>query len=151
MSAVCLLVFDNGDRCLSDTRIMMEKLGIATETVARGPDALHILAQRPVDVVVVDVETAEMETLALLQQIKQLHPLVEVILLSGDASAGPAVAGLKTGAFDYLLKPCDASLIAQKAQEAFDQKRCNEDRLRRERIDRIMRHPMAVFEKNHKG
>ena len=54
-----------------------------------------------------------------LQEIKKLHPLVEVIMLTGHANVEAAMQGLKLGAFDYLMKPVDLEELLYKLQDAY--------------------------------
>ena len=71
-----------------------------------------------------------MDGLQTLRQIKALHPLVEVILLTGHATVPTAVEGMRLGAFDYLMKPCDIADLTAKIRKASDQMR--------EHIERIL-------------
>ena len=151
MSTISLLIVDDDDRFLSTTRTVMEKQKIAAATAASGAEALRMLSEMMVDVVILDVKMPEMDGIEVLQQIKRQYPMVVVILLTGHASVDSAVTGLKMGAFDYIMKPCDVSLIVQKVRDAGNEKKEREDRVRRDRIDRIIRHPMAVFDRWNKA
>ena len=69
-------------------------------------------------------------------------------MLTGHASAETAVEGMGLGAFDYLMKPCDVNNLLDKANEAFEKKKTLEDKSRKEKIDKIISHPLEVFEKD---
>lgn len=148
MSAMQMLLVDDEERFLSTSRILLEKRGIDVVTATNGPDALKILSDRRVDVVILDVKMPGMDGVAVLRRIKQDHPLVEVIMLTGHASVESAVEGLKIGAYDYLMKPADIPTLLEKAQEAFEKKRRMEEKIRKAKIERIISHPLAVFEKD---
>ena len=148
MNSTHLLLVDDEERFLSTTKILMEKRGIKTKTAASGPEALQILDEAPVDVVVLDVKMPGMDGVETLKRIKRDYPLVEVIMLTGHASVDSAVDGMKLGAFDYVMKPCDIPDILEKIQKAHDKKQTMEEKIRKVKIDRIISHPMAVFEKN---
>ena len=143
-----LLMVDDEERFLATTRTLLEKRGVDVFTAISGPDALHILGEHRVDVVILDVKMAGMDGITVLQKIKQKYPLVEVIMLTGHASVESAVDGLKMGAFDYVMKPADIPSLLQKAREACEKKQAMEEKIRRARVDRIISHPMAVFEKD---
>jgi len=65
-----------------------------------------------------------MDGLTALRAIKDAHPEVEVILLTGQASAQEGVAGIMSGAFDYLIKPVrDLELLKAKAKRAMERRR----------------------------
>ena len=63
-----------------------------------------------------------------------MQPLVEVVMLTGHADVESAVASLKSGAFDYLLKPCAIEALIAKATDAAARKRDREARIHDEKI-----------------
>ena len=147
MATIQLLLVDDEERFLSTTKILLEKRGVATFTATNGVDALKIMSEHRVDVVILDVKMPGIDGVEVLRKTKQKHPLVEVIMLTGHASVESAVEGLKLGAFDYVKKPCDISDLITKVNEAYDKKHAMEEKIRKAQIDKIIRHPMAVFEK----
>jgi len=147
MSNVNLLVVDDEERFLSTTKILLEKRGFRTRTAPGGREALQALAEHFVDVVVLDVKMPGMDGVETLRRIKRDYPLVEVIMLTGHASVESAVEGLKLGAFDYVMKPCDVPELVDKINDAFTRKQAMEEKIRKARVDRIISHPMAVFDK----
>ncbi|MEW6203505.1 MAG: response regulator [bacterium] len=148
MNTVHLLLVDDEERFLSTTKTLLEKQGIDTTTVTNGFDALKIMDERAVDVVILDVKMPGMDGVETLSRIKQKHPLVEVIMLTGHASIESAVEGLKLGAFDYLVKPCDIPDLLAKIKEAYDKKRVMDEKIREAKIKAIISHPLAAFEKD---
>jgi DNA-binding NtrC family response regulator len=56
-------------------------------------------------------------------------PLVEVIMLTGHATVESAIDGMKKGAFDYLMKPCDIEVLVSKVAEAAAKKRRHEEKI----------------------
>ena len=147
MATIQLLLVDDEERFLSTTKVLLEKREIVTFTAANGADALKTLDEHRIDVTILDVKMPGMDGVMVLRKIKETHPLVEVIMLTGHASVESAVEGLKLGAFDYIKKPCDISDLIAKVNEAYDKKHAMEEKIRRAQIDKIIRHPMAVFEK----
>lgn len=148
MSNVQLLIVDDEERFLKTTKTLMEKRGIATKTAASGVEALRIIDEAPVDVVILDVKMPGMDGETTLKRIKQIYPLIEVIMLTGHGSVDSAVVGLKMGAFDYVLKPCDIPEILEKVEKAYTKKQAMENKIRKVQVDRMISHPMAVFDKN---
>jgi DNA-binding NtrC family response regulator len=148
MSRMRLLLVDDEERFLATTRILLEKRGVETATATNGSDALKVLEERPVDVVILDVKMPGMDGVEVLRRIKQKYPLVEVVMLTGHASVESAVEGLKLGAFDYVMKPIDIPDLLAKAEDALSKKQTMEDKIRRAKIEKIISHPMAVFGKD---
>lgn len=145
--AAKLLLVDDEKRFLETTKKVLEKRGIETFTAIKGLDAMAILDQEKIDVVILDVKMPGLDGVEVLRRIKQKHPLVEVIMLTGHSTTESAVEGLKLGAFDYLIKPCEISALLDKVEEARTKKRAMEDKIRQTKIDKIISHPLSVFEK----
>jgi DNA-binding NtrC family response regulator len=148
MNTIHLLLVDDEEQFLSTTKKLLERRGVDTRTCSNGFDALDILAKHRIDVVVLDIKMPGIDGIDVLSKIKHDHPDVEVILLTGHASVQSAVEGLKLGAFDYLTKPSKVSDIMAKVEEAFDKKRVKEEKARKAKVDNIIRHPMAIYEKD---
>jgi DNA-binding NtrC family response regulator len=70
-----------------------------------------------------------MDGLETLATIKEAHPLVEVIMLTGHATVESAIEGMKHGAYDYLMKPCDLDILMEKLNEAATKKREHEAKI----------------------
>jgi DNA-binding NtrC family response regulator len=95
-----------------------------------GPEALAKLkAQANIEVVILDVKMPGMDGIETLAEIKKSHPLVEVVMLTGHATVESAIEGMKNGAFDYLMKPCDIDLLVGKVTEAAAKKRRHEEKI----------------------
>ena len=78
-----------------------------------------------------------MDGIDVLQQIKHKFPLVEVIMLTGHATVESAIQGMKLGAHDYLMKPCDMEELVTKVDEAASKKRAHEEKIVEARMKRI--------------
>jgi DNA-binding NtrC family response regulator len=103
-----------------------------------GKEALKVLKKnKNVEVVILDVKMPEMDGIESLAQIKKSFPLVEVIMLSGQATVESAIEGMKQGAFDYLMKPCDIDQLIAKVTEAATKKRQHEEKIIQARIKEI--------------
>jgi DNA-binding NtrC family response regulator len=146
MDNIQLLLVDDEERFLETTKRLLEKRGVEVLTATDGLEALTILDAQRVDVVILDVKMPGVDGVEVLRQIKQEQPLVEVIMLTGHASVESAIEGLKLGAFDYLMKPCDISALLEKVNQAYAKKQAMEEKIRKAKIEKIISHPLAVFE-----
>lgn len=126
---------------VSFVETMAERLTIRNlETVAalNGEEALAQLETRPdIEVVLLDVKMPGMDGIEVLREIKKKHPLIEVIMLSGQATVESAIEGMKLGAFDYLLKPCEMDQLISKVKEAAAKKREHEEKIIEARVKEI--------------
>lgn len=103
-----------------------------------GQEAIEKLQKnRAVEVVILDVKMPGMHGIETLREIKRLYPLIEVIMLTGHATVESAIEGMKHGAFDYLMKPCDMDLLIEKVKEAASKKRKHEDKIIEARMREI--------------
>lgn len=103
-------------------RLSVRKLDVLTAN--SGEEALRKLGEElPIDVVILDLRMPGMDGLETLRSIKERHPLVEVIILTGFGAIDTAVEGLKEGAFDYLTKPCEFTELIEKIEQAQERKR----------------------------
>jgi DNA-binding NtrC family response regulator len=80
-------------------------------------------------VVILDVKMPGMDGLETLEAIKLRHPNVEVIMLTGHATVDNAIEGMKGGAYDYLMKPCEMELLMLKIDRRFCKKRAHEEKI----------------------
>jgi DNA-binding NtrC family response regulator len=136
-STVVLLVDDEVPFVEAMTR-RLGKRELSVLTAFSGPEALEQLKKhKNVDVVILDVKMPGMDGIEALREIKREHPLVEVIMLTGHATVETAIEGMKRGAFDYLMKPCDIDRLLAKVKEARAKKSAHEEKIRQARIDEI--------------
>jgi len=103
-----------------------------------GSEALQKLQEdHRIEVVILDVKMPGMDGIQTLKAIKSEYPLVEVIMLTGHATVETAIDGMKLGALDYLMKPCDIDILVGKVQEAASKKRKHEDKIAEARAQSI--------------
>jgi DNA-binding NtrC family response regulator len=104
-----------------------------------GQEALEILDKQPkVDVVILDVKMPGMDGIETLRKIKSAHPLIEVVMLTAHATVESAIEGMKFGAFDYLMKPCDMEQLIGKVNEAARKKQGHEEKIREAHVKEII-------------
>ena len=106
--------------------------------LSSGEEAIEQLRKtHGIDVVILDVKMPGMDGIETLREIKKEHPLVEVIMLTGHATVESAIEGMKFGAFDYLMKPCELEDLIAKVQEAVVKRRKHEDKITEARMREI--------------
>lgn len=87
------------------TRSLREK-GFSTVNAAHSiEDALSLLREQPYDLVVTDLRLGSASGIDLLGEVRRLHPLIEVVLMTAFADVESTRAALRRGAMDYLIKP----------------------------------------------
>ncbi len=130
MNNMSILVVDDEIDFRSTLIKRMRKRNFKATGVSSGEEALAHLASETADVVILDFKMPGICGLETLKLIKSRYPSIEVILLTGHASAETAIKGMEAGAFDYLMKPMDIDELLYKAIDAYHHKRTLENKHR---------------------
>jgi len=108
-----LLVEDDRSLAAGLARALANE-GFSVNQVANGRAALHVVATEPPDIIVLDLGLPDMDGLEVLRSIRQSGSRIPVLVLTARSSVDARVAGLDTGADDYLPKPFNTpELIAR--------------------------------------
>jgi DNA-binding NtrC family response regulator len=103
-SARILVVDDKQSFCFM-LNSYLEDDGYQVACAASGADALALLEQRRFDLILSDMVMPGMDGVELLRQVRSRHPQLPFVILTAYGSVDSAVAAMKEGADDYLLKP----------------------------------------------
>jgi DNA-binding NtrC family response regulator len=122
-----VLLVDDETEFLETLVKRLKKRKLDVTSAESGKEALRVLQETEVDVVVLDVRMPDMDGLETLREIKKIRPSVEVIMLTGHANVEVAIEGMELGAFDYLMKPMDIDELLYKLQDAYKRKWCREE------------------------
>ncbi len=145
MKEMTMMLVDDEERFLSTTKKLLARKGHDVFTATSGPEALDLLREHNIHVVILDVKMPGMDGIATLKQIKRQYPMVQVIMLTGHATAESAVEGLKSGATDYLMKPTDVGELLSKAEEAFEKRKRLEEKIRVARMRSLSSSPRDII------
>jgi len=97
----------------------LQRLSVKTVTVYTGRDALDILENRQIDVVVTDLKLSdEVDGLEILRCAKAADSTIEVILITAYATIENCKEAIKQGAYDYLVKPIDIDQLRTLVRQA---------------------------------
>lgn len=121
-----LVVDDQPALCYSLKRFLSEN-GYSAMTTTNGYQGLKFLESFRPDLVITDVQMPEMDGFTLLENIKQIAPDVQVILITAYSTTEKAIQAMKLGAYDYLLKPFDNDALLASIQEGIRAKEMMED------------------------
>ena len=106
-----ILIIDDDEAVCASLRLALKQAGYTTLAATRPQEALQTLKQGGIELVVQDMnfgknsDTSGNDGLALLQEIKMMHPALPVVLLTAWGSIDLAVRGMQLGAADFLTKP----------------------------------------------
>jgi two-component system OmpR family response regulator len=123
-----VLIVDDEEDFVVTLEKRLRKRNLEVGTALDGAQALKLIKEKDFDVVVLDVKMPGMDGLEILGQIKQMKPLIEVIMLTGHASIESGIEGMKLGAFDYLMKPINIDELMAKMRSAYYKKLLSEEK-----------------------
>ena len=110
-----------------------------------GEDAIEKVKTHNFDVVVLDVLMPGIDGIDTLREIKKIKPLTEVIMLTGHASVESGIEGMKLGAYDYLMKPCETEELVSKINKACEKKSEQEAKQRDSLVSDAFSSPRSVL------
>ena len=132
-----ILVVDDEQIIRESLGFVLKKEGYQVEEAPNGKEALAKQEARPFDVVISDIEMPEMRGMELLEHITKRTPQTFVIMITAFASIETAVAALRKGAYDYVLKPIDFDDILHRIRKLLDHRALSlENSLLRQEINR---------------
>lgn len=108
-----LLVVDDDPDICDLLRDRLESEGFQVETAADGETALRLLANTPVDGVLLDIALPEMDGFEVLRKLRSKQPTLPVVMMTAVEALDRAMAAVEAGAQGYLLKPFDAARLRQ--------------------------------------
>ena len=99
----------------------LSREGISYNSFASAREALDALAGGPPQVLVSDIRMPGQSGIELLQEVKQKHPAVPVIVMTAYSDLESAVAAFQGGAYEYLPKPFDVDQAVELIRRAMDE------------------------------
>jgi DNA-binding response OmpR family regulator len=91
---------------------MLTRRGHSVVQARDGAEALTIVRQRPVDVIVLDLLMPNVDGFAVLNELQNTEQRIPVVVVSGGDRSSSEVRALRLGANVYLAKPVDAAALA---------------------------------------
>jgi two-component system response regulator PilR (NtrC family) len=121
--SVRVLVVDDDRAVRAALKVNLSKAGIEVVMAESAEAALELVEEHPVDLVLTDVRMPGLGGLELLAALRPRHPEIEVVVMTGYGNVDDAVAAMKAGAADYIIKPVSKQellVIIERALEARD-------------------------------
>jgi two-component system response regulator HydG len=106
-----ILIVDDDPGHLTTLKTITKSWGYTVETANDGVVAVDTVKSGPVDLILMDVRMTNMSGIEALSQIKDYNPSIPVIIMTAYSSVESAVEALKSGAYDYLIKPLDFEVL----------------------------------------
>ena len=100
-----VLVVDDEEVVRTGISRVLEKQGLSIHTAADGSEALEIMANRTIHIVLLDIKMPGMDGVEVLEHIRATYPDTVVVMITGHPTIQSAIECTKLGAVDYLVKP----------------------------------------------
>ncbi len=143
-----LLVDDEVHALLSYEMLLMAEGAVNVASCRSGKEALEVLSQRKVSLVLLDLVMPEMSGEEVLSIVAREYPELPVIVVTATNEVETAVACMKAGAFDYIVKPVDRAklMAAVKRASEFRELRFENAFLKKRVLERTLDDPAAFAE-----
>lgn len=102
---------------------LLQAEGYRVETASCGSDGLAMLAAGQYSLVITDLVMPDINGLEILSRVREDHPDVDVIMVTGNANLESAIFALKHGARDYLIKPVNPDEFKHSVAQCIQQRR----------------------------
>ena len=86
-------------------------------------EALHVLGTQRFDVVLSDVHMPGIDGMELLRQVREEHPELPMVMVTGEGDIRVGVQAMKEGAYDYLLKPLNRGAVLMSVKQVLKRRR----------------------------
>jgi len=120
--AISILVVDDEPSQRSALAGFLRKKGYVTVEAESAAAALTVARQQVVDLVLTDLRMPGMDGARLLQELKSLNPLLDVIIMTAFGTMSEAVGAMKEGALDFITKPIDLEQLEVAIARAVERK-----------------------------
>ncbi len=100
-----IVVVDDEERAVEGLVELLKLDGFTVVGYSQPARVLDHLRREPVDLLLTDLKMPEIDGIELLQRVRALDPAVSVVMITGQGTVNDAVAAMKAGADDYLIKP----------------------------------------------
>jgi signal transduction histidine kinase len=132
-----ILVVDDEQSVATTIKAILQLDGNEVTAVTTGKEALAQLRENEFDVVLTDLRLDDLDGIEVLRETQKLWPDTVSIMLTGYASLESAVTALRSGAYDYLIKPSDVDELRATIGRALERRRLRQRLVELEQLDKL--------------
>lgn len=121
-SKINLLIVDDEEQFLDSIKRRLEVREFNVIAVNRGEKAIEAAKKNPIDIALVDLKMPGINGEETLKELKKAHKWMEVVILTGHGSIESAVECTKSGAYEYLQKPCKLDELIEALKNAYQKR-----------------------------
>ena len=139
-----ILVVDDKKSMRDMLAMMLREKGYRPLTKASAEDALEVLAELPIDIIITDLKMPGMGGLELLEEVRKRAPHTSVLLITAYGSIQDAVAAIKLGAVDFIEKPFPLEVMEEKIAQIIKKRHLKNTHSYRVKMGDIVGHGSAT-------
>ncbi len=117
-----ILIADDEEIVVRSCQRILSAQKFEIDTVSNGLEAIEKVAEKEYDMLILDIMMPKMSGMEVLQRVKETHPDIDVIMITGLNQIETAVEAMKLGAFDYLPKPFDPEELEMVVERALERR-----------------------------
>ena len=117
-----VLVVDDDKDVGEFLRDALSRWNYDVSLATHGREAVRLISHQIFDAALVDIWMPEMDGLQVLDEIKRHDPALEVVMMTGNPMVETAVQALKSGAYDYLIKPLNLDELQHLMQQVLEKR-----------------------------
>jgi signal transduction histidine kinase len=137
MPETTVLVVDDEESVALTIQAILRLDGHNVTAVTTGADALRLLNEKQFDVVLTDLRLGDLDGIDVLKEVQKTSPDTAAIMLTGYASLESAISALRSGAYDYLMKPSDVEELRATINRAIERRELRRRLVELEEVDRL--------------
>ncbi len=122
-----LLIVDDEKESLDPVCELLQKCGYKVEGYTSCADALAALREECYDLLLADLVMPDMDGITLIAKALEIDPYLIGIIITGRGSIKAAVDAMKSGAFDFIVKPLDLEILKRSVSRAMEVRRLREE------------------------
>lgn len=115
-----ILIVDDDMNVLEVLDARLQSAGFRTYKAENGPDALRLIKENKIDLMISDMKMPGMSGMEVLTKARTLQPGLPVFFLTAYGTIPDAVKAVKAGAVDYLAKPFDGRELVYKLRKVLE-------------------------------
>jgi DNA-binding NtrC family response regulator len=117
---VHIVVVDDDDMVRGLVRNVLSREGYQVTAVSDGEAAIHLIKSTPVHLVITDWRLLGEDGIEILERVRRLDNTIMGIVMTGYGTIDAAVTAMKTGAFDFILKPLEIAVLLNAVTKALE-------------------------------
>ncbi len=145
-----LLIVDDEDSFRQHLCHLFERRGFTAVAAKTGQETLEIAKRENFDIVLLDIVLPDIDGIEILKNLKRIYQDTQIIMMTGNATIENAIASMKLGAYDYLIKPFDLEeliILVERAGELTQLKR--ESEIFKRELDKQKKYTEIVGNSSH--